>query len=1007
MDAKQTQVRSSALEDIPVPPRWRALLPSRIRMLVWGDDRESYDGFLSYSWEADHSVAPVLQSVLQNFLRPWYKVRTLNIFRDLSSLPANQNLREELAKRLDRSKHLIVLASPQAATSGGMAFEAEHWLSIKRDGHILVVVTSGNYPNWDLVREEALPAPLRPHLQSPPLWIDLSRQRDDILKRPADPRARVELEEHLKQLILAFHPHRSWSELRGEERAQKRRALGLTAAAVAAVAFTLGFGYYQTKVAELQTKLAQEAAQVAEAQQNSLSADALLKSDPSALGLATNMAVEGVVKHANPFTEGVLRSALSLLPPLLADVEVPCRPIVGAIDPTRRYLALGGDGSYCIVDLAERRVVLHITLPEVLQSVVALYFTPDGALLVAHKRVAGETRIQVLAGPYWKETHEAPLPARVSVIALAPDATWIAAGTENGEVLLTPWPSNPDGLVRRLAEKRAIHQEIGALAFDRSGRYLLVGSQARLEIWRDWAGERPALVLQLTFRKDAMPSLLKSAPVVLDSERDLFAVAHSGFIDIYRLSAVAKVQSIAFADVDALIMSSGGWLTAHSSNGWIKVWTRHNQEFVPESGVGFARIMLAGELTTSKKLETSMSGEYVVAVHEKRSSVQQWASLLSVRSGEEIARFYHGHRIWQFFSLGPGSSSVTAGDDHRVRIWGNILERQGRTRHSDGEPQAIAVDGAAAQAVVGTAVWMMNPAGLEFWSLDPSRLLRSTLRGNSKIADIRAMQFDPVETGSVLVATSSELWKWRLRDDESSPEKQMAFPALGDRCFRHIAFADQKGLIAVSGGRGELWVGPQGSLRRLPKLGLPVACVESVALSADGSHLAASFLHSVFVIALDQASLPLRIATQYLVRSMAFGAGGRVLVLATGLEPESTYQNPSSGLEIWSVDQGRRIVQEDLRGDSIFHNVCINQEGTLVGTAQGAIGQVWDFDPVAERLSLRITEALVGAMTYCRFSIDSRKFVVGDPSGVRVIPLRTEDLIGEARRRLTPGAITQ
>src|SRR6266481_3228618 len=113
----------------PPPPRWRSILPAWIRGLIWVEENDSFDAFLSYSWAADSKVAPTIQSVLQRFLCPWYKPRARRIFRDLAYLPVSSSLSESLKVRLDASKHLIVLATPEAAKSEGMAFEADYWFS--------------------------------------------------------------------------------------------------------------------------------------------------------------------------------------------------------------------------------------------------------------------------------------------------------------------------------------------------------------------------------------------------------------------------------------------------------------------------------------------------------------------------------------------------------------------------------------------------------------------------------------------------------------------------------------------------------------------------------------------------------------------------------------------------------------------------------------------------------------------------------------------------------------
>src|ERR1700722_3307960 len=152
---------SSALDLPPPPPRGRRLAPAWLRGLLWVDEASRYDAFLSYRWAADLQIAPILQSVLQQFLRPWDKVRAKTIFRDLSSLPLGSSLEAELRRRIDQSTHFIVLACPEAAKSAGMEFEAQHWFSRTREGDILIVVTSGDFKSWQEIRENALAETLR------------------------------------------------------------------------------------------------------------------------------------------------------------------------------------------------------------------------------------------------------------------------------------------------------------------------------------------------------------------------------------------------------------------------------------------------------------------------------------------------------------------------------------------------------------------------------------------------------------------------------------------------------------------------------------------------------------------------------------------------------------------------------------------------------------------------------------------------------------------------------
>jgi WD40 repeat protein len=255
---------------------WRRFVPVWLRSLIWVDSASRYDAFLSYSWKSDKQVAPVIQSVLQGFLRPWNKVRAKAIFRDLSCLPAGSSLQKELFDRIDRSQHFIVLASPEAAISAGMNMEARYWFSRPRDGEVLVIVTKGSTESWDMIRNDLLPPVIAKGLSGEPLWIPLQR-RDDILSNPSSSKLRGELVEDLKQVLLRLHAPATWEELHGIERARRRRALWAVSA-VAMVLLTLAIGagilawmeQRQRNLANRNAKMAEARAEIALSRQLAL-----------------------------------------------------------------------------------------------------------------------------------------------------------------------------------------------------------------------------------------------------------------------------------------------------------------------------------------------------------------------------------------------------------------------------------------------------------------------------------------------------------------------------------------------------------------------------------------------------------------------------------------------------------------------------------------------------------------------------------------------------------------
>ena len=179
----------------------------------------------------DSKIAPLIQSLIQKFLCPWYRLRAKTIFRDLACLPAGSSLEAELFDRLDRSTHLIVLASPDAATSDGMEMEARHWISKPRNGEVLIIITAGEGDSWQEIRQRLLPPSLRHHLVTTPLWVSLRGRRSGMLEKRRSAALREELVEDLKQILLRFYPDRDWSQLRGQERAQRRLLLATLSSA--------------------------------------------------------------------------------------------------------------------------------------------------------------------------------------------------------------------------------------------------------------------------------------------------------------------------------------------------------------------------------------------------------------------------------------------------------------------------------------------------------------------------------------------------------------------------------------------------------------------------------------------------------------------------------------------------------------------------------------------------------------------------------------------------------
>jgi len=233
-----------------------------------------YDAFVSYSHAKDKPVAAALQSVIQRLGKPWYRRRALRVFRDDTSLSATPSLWPSIEQALGNSRFLILLASPEAASSPWVNKEISYWLDNKGADTLLVALTDGDLA-WDnaigdFIWREGMPLPpvLKGRFASEPKWVDLRAYRDG-----ADPRDSRFIEAG-SDFAAAFHGLPK-EDLLSQEVRQQRRALRLACFAAVALLMLTGVASWQWAEAVAQRREAVAQRREAEAQR----ADAIRQRD--------------------------------------------------------------------------------------------------------------------------------------------------------------------------------------------------------------------------------------------------------------------------------------------------------------------------------------------------------------------------------------------------------------------------------------------------------------------------------------------------------------------------------------------------------------------------------------------------------------------------------------------------------------------------------------------------------------------------------------------------------
>jgi len=194
--------------------------------------------FLSYNQKADRVLAKALETALEQFSKKWYRRRAFDVFRDATALGANAELWTTLKDALGRTEFFILLASPESAASPWVGEELKYWLENRGREKFLIAWTSGRIA-WDQLKHDfnwtttdALDRRvLEGAFVEEPLWADFSWARgldEQAIRR------HERFSDQVATLASALHG-RTKSDLFGEDLRQHRRQMSLARIAVASL----------------------------------------------------------------------------------------------------------------------------------------------------------------------------------------------------------------------------------------------------------------------------------------------------------------------------------------------------------------------------------------------------------------------------------------------------------------------------------------------------------------------------------------------------------------------------------------------------------------------------------------------------------------------------------------------------------------------------------------------------------------------------------------------------
>ena len=928
-----------------------------------------YDAFISYSYSQDKILGPRLQSGLQRFAKPWYRLRALRVFCDTANLAASPGLWASIEEALSASRWFVLLASADAAQSYWVNREVEWWLKHRSSDQLLIVATSPNLA-WDKRKQDwaddaPVPPALRGAFTSEPLWVNLSDM--DLDTRRAVPR------EHLAALAAPLRgiPMDTLigDHLREHRRARRlaRGAVTLLGALVVVAALATAVAIRQGHTAVTQSDNAISARDAALAGQLAAQSGSSLASTNPALAKLESVAAARIATSRASAAQALDAMLNAALLPGIASFDGKDGPVNSvAFSPNGKTLASGAeDGTVRLWDLGTG-LQLGGPLNGKDGPVNSVAFSPNGKTLAS-----GAADGAVLWGLGTSQRPGSPLNRNgtVSSVAFSPDGKTLAIGTAiitfNDASESSPaqlWNVATRQQISNLNTSSNYGDSVGSVAFSPNGKTLALGGVhgglpgAAAWLWNTATGHligAPLTTGGIVISSVAFSPDGKTLAAGGDDSNGkavvwLWNTATGHQIGAPLTTGGNMITSVAFSP-DGKTLATGG------NDGTARLWNVATRQQV------------SNPLTNSGGSVTSVAFSpdgNILATGDEDGTAQLWDVSVAVNTlmGTPVPGVSSRTGSVAF---SPDGKTIATGDDSdgTVRIRDIATGKQtGNPLTSDGAPArsiAFSPDG----KTLATSAGFVDAAGgnisqpARLWDAATGRQI-ATIPSDwsaSIFTTADSVAFSPdgktLAVGGDSARGLGALWLWNtatLRQIGS-----VRTPAILNGGVTSVAFSpDGKTLAAggINGGfnagssesEGAIWIW---SLASSPKAGNSLRIgggpVTSVAFSPDGKTLATGGDDGTArlwnVATLQQVSNPLTSGGGP-VTSLAFSPDGKTLAVG------GTDDNDGDGtVQLWDVATSEQIGDVLNPGSGAVSSMAFSPAGKTLAAADGnGPARLWD-----------------------------------------------------------------
>jgi WD40 repeat protein len=664
-----------------------------------------YKAFVSYSHSADGKLAPTLQYSLQQFAKPWNRLRAMRVFVDTASLSANPALWPTIEQALRESEYFILLASPSSAQSFWVQKEVECWLALGRREQLLIVLTEGEIA-WsptaqtlDRASTTALPSVVHGAIREEPLYTDLRWARHEVQLSLQNPRF-ADAVAGLASAIRGI----SKDDLHGEHVSQHRKLVRLRRLAIGSLVVLTLTALGAALIAIRQRDEARRQAQIALGRQLAAQAEVTRTERAQLLPLSLLQGIESMRTFPSIEADQAIRTTLARVPSAVAVMPHSGAVDAVVVDPTTGLIATAT--SEGVVALWDRTGRGERRLTTTRQRASPILFSPDGTLLATIDR-----RQDVRVWDVSTARERFPplkLEGRTMRLAFSPNSRMLGATSLLGpRSTVTVWEATTGTMMQRIPLERGAEVSQG-LAFSLDGRLAAV-DYARVRVWYHrgtWQemvapAMSPSAIADLQYSPDgrylvgaATGRLLVLAGGVTRSEStfNVRGLRHIVFAaDGTRLAGVAGNQAIVW-----------------DTESWTQTTVMTHEEEI--AAVAF-----------------SPSGSHLVT-----GSADGTAALWSIPRGEKLISMDHGDRVVSVAFAADAGRIVTASADGTARIW----EAHAQVEEVALEGSANRSDGAFASRAA--RFLKIGDASLSIWRGAESRVDRMPLPEARRAAALSA-----------------------------------------------------------------------------------------------------------------------------------------------------------------------------------------------------------------------------------------------------------------------------